>query len=71
MESRAVSYFGFRIGDLVTVKTLRSDERFCIIGFKNNEKEEKVAILKAIFNSTYIIEKPVSELKSLLIKGIL
>ncbi|MEN6462713.1 MAG: hypothetical protein ABFC94_15255 [Syntrophomonas sp.] len=71
MESRCVSYLGFRTGDLVTVKTLRNDERFCIIGFKKNEKEEQVAILKAIFNNTYIIEKPVTELKSLLIKGIL
>lgn len=71
MESKTVSYLGFRIGDLVTVKTLRNDEQFCIIGFKNNDKEEKVAILKAIFNKTYIIEKPVSELKSLLIKGLL
>ncbi|MGI5920368.1 MAG: hypothetical protein ACOX6I_01320 [Syntrophomonadaceae bacterium] len=71
MESKAVSYSGFRTGDLVTVKSLRNDERFCIIGFKNNEDGEQVAVLKAIFNNTYIIEKPVSELKSLLIKGLL
>jgi hypothetical protein len=71
MESKAVSYSRFRTGDLVTVKSLRNDERFCIIGFKNNEDGEQVAVLKAIFNNTYIIEKPVSELKSLLIKGLL
>lgn len=71
MESKIASHLGFRTGDLVTVKTLRNDERFCIIGFKTNDKEEQVAILKAIFNNTYIIEKPVTELKNLLIKGIL
>jgi hypothetical protein len=30
-----------------------------------------LAILKALFNDTFIIEKPCSELRSLLIKGLL
>ena len=59
----------FNIGDLVTVKSMPQQERFCIIGFKSTKKSEPVAILKALFNDTYIIEKPISELKSLLIKG--
>lgn len=58
----------FAKGDLVMVKSIPGGERFCIIGFKNNKE---IAILKALFNDTYIIEKPVSELNSLLIKGLL
>lgn len=62
---------GFNTGDLVTVKTRRQDERFCIIGFKTNDNNDQIAVLKALFNETYIIEKPIKELNSLLIKGIL
>lgn len=62
---------GFCTGDLVTVKTHRQDERFCIIGFKVDQNNEKIAILKALFNDSHIIEKPVKELNSLLIKGTL
>jgi len=61
----------FSTGDLVTVKNSRNDERFCIIALKTNEKNESVAVLKALFNDTYITEKPVTELNSLLIKGLL
>lgn len=59
----------FHTGDLVTVKTRPQDERFCIIGFKTNTNNEQIAILKALYNDTYIIEKPVKELNSLLISG--
>ena len=59
----------FSEGDLVTVKSSRNEGPFCIIGLKINEHSQQVAILKALFNDTYIIEKPVSELKSFLIKG--
>lgn len=61
----------FYTGDLVTLKNSRKEERFCIIGLKINDQQQQVAVLKALFNETYIIEKPLSELKSLLIKGIL
>jgi hypothetical protein len=61
----------FSTGDLVTLKNSRKDERFCIIGLKVNDQQQEVAVLKALFNETYIIEKPLSELKSLLIKGLL
>ena len=59
----------FSTGDLVTIKNSRKEERFCIIGFKYNEGNQSTAILKALYNETYIIEKPVSELRTLLIKG--
>jgi len=56
----------FRIGDLVTVKGMGENEHFCIIGFKN---KGRVATLKALFNRTYIIDKPVEDLQTLLIRG--
>jgi len=59
----------FSTGDLVTFKNSKKEERFCIIGFKYNEGHQPVAILKALYNETHIIEKPVSELRTLLIKG--
>lgn len=62
---------GFQKGDLVTLKGSKKEERFCIISFRKNDKNEQVAVLKALFNETYIIEKPISELKSLLIRGLL
>lgn len=68
MEIKVISKPRFAIGDLVRVKNMSRNERFCIIGLKN---KETVAILKALFNDTYIIEKPVSELYTLLIKDIL
>lgn len=71
MRLRAVPKQGFATGDLVTVNSMPKNERFCIIGFKSSDSSEPIAVLKALFNETYIIEKPISELKSLLIKGLL
>lgn len=65
-----VSNGQFSRGDLVKIKDSKKDERFCIISIKDGENEQ-IAVLKALFNDTYIIEKPFSELKSLLIKGLL
>ncbi|HPF20992.1 MAG TPA: hypothetical protein PLC88_06600 [Syntrophomonas sp.] len=59
----------FSAGDLVTIKNSRKGEHFCIIGFKYDEDHQPMAILKALFNETCIIEKPVTELQTLLIKG--
>lgn len=56
----------FKVGDLVTVRGMGENEQFCIIGFKSNGR---VATLKALFNRTYIIEKPIEDLNTLLIKG--
>lgn len=71
MTLKLVGKTEFQPGDLVTVANLPQHWRFCIIGFKNNAQNEPLAILKALFNDTFIIEKPCSELKSLLIKGLL
>jgi hypothetical protein len=59
----------FSAGDLVTIKNSRKEEHFCIIGFKYHQEHQPIAILKALYNKTCIIEKPVSELKTLLIRG--
>ncbi len=61
----------FYKGDLVTVKSSRNQGPYCILSFKNDDNAEKIAVLKALFNDTDIIEKPVSDLKSFLIKGLL
>ncbi|MEN6350212.1 MAG: hypothetical protein ABFD08_12560 [Syntrophomonas sp.] len=71
MTLKLVSSHGFTAGDLVTVKSMSKNERFCIIGLKNKKGGETIAVLKALFNDTYIIEKPVSELQTFLIKGLL
>lgn len=71
MTLNQVSNQSFTMGDLVTVKSMPRDEHFCIIGFKDSSNKGKIAVLKALFNDTYIIEKPVSDLQTLLIKGVL
>lgn len=61
----------FHVGDLVSVKNMPREEHFCIIGFKNSPSGQPLAVLKALFNDTFITEKPLSELHSLLIRGLL
>ncbi|WP_054696126.1 hypothetical protein [Syntrophomonas palmitatica] len=69
MKLKLVSSVGFNPGDLVTVKNMPREEHFCIIAIKKGENGEPMALLKALFNDTYIIEKPVADLVSLLVKG--
>ncbi len=69
MAIRDVTNYRFKEGDLVTVSSLDDNLRFCIIGFKENKQGHKIAILKALFNQTFIIEKPVVELTNLILKG--
>jgi len=71
MNLKIVSPPSFSPGDLVTVNSMSKQERFCVIKIKKENEQEQVAVLKALFNDTFIIEKPVHELQSLLIKGIL
>jgi len=59
----------FKVGDLVTVRSLGDKDQFCIIGFKRGQGGERLAILKGLFRQTYVTEQPVSELQSLLIRG--
>lgn len=71
MEGTCKEKMILQIGDLVTVKSMPREERFCIIGFKKGADEQPLALLKALFNDTFIIEKPVSELICLLVRGVL
>lgn len=66
---KIISNKKFCMGDLVTVRSARNNEPFCIIGLKSNEHNQHIAVLKALYNDTYIIEKPISDLESFLIKG--
>ncbi|NLK51750.1 MAG: hypothetical protein GX295_04805 [Syntrophomonadaceae bacterium] len=59
----------FKIGDLVARKSERPIIHYCIIGFRYPEKGEKVAILKALFNNTAVVEVPLTDLHNLLVKG--
>jgi len=58
-----------RIGDLVAKKSCNNDIAYCIIDFKAGEKGECVAVLKALYNHTVIVEVPVADLENLLPKG--
>lgn len=71
MEGTSKDKMPFQVGDLVSVKSMPREERFCIIAFKNSSEGQPVAVLKALFNDTFITEKPISELRSLLIRGVL
>ncbi|NLJ72884.1 MAG: hypothetical protein GX333_07715 [Syntrophomonadaceae bacterium] len=70
MRLKLVAGRNFAKGDLVRINSNPKEEHFCIIAFKKSPTSpEPIAILKALFNDTYIIEKPVSSLISLLVKG--
>ncbi len=69
MPSKVIPIARFNIGDLVYLCGKPISEHYCIIGFSTNDSNQRVAILKAIFNDIDIIERPLSELKSLLIRG--
>jgi len=66
---RDVTDHRFREGDLVKVASLNDNMMFCIIGFKTTAKGDKIAILKGLYNQDLIIEKPITELTNLLIRG--
>jgi hypothetical protein len=59
----------FKVGDLVTRRSHENDVTFCIIGFKTTDRNERVAVLKALFNHTFIVEAPVTDLVNMLVKG--
>lgn len=69
MRFKLVTNPSFLVGDLVRVKNMPGDEHFCIIAFKNREHDEPIAVLKGLFNESYIIDKPISQLSSLLVRG--
>jgi len=66
---RDVTNHRFKEGDLVKVASLDDKLMFCIIGFKDNSRGDKVAVLKGLYNQDLITEKPVTELINLLVRG--
>jgi len=66
---RDVTDHRFREGDLVKVASLNDKMMFCIIGFKTTANGDKIAILKGLYNQDLIIEKPITDLTNLLIRG--
>ena len=58
-----------KIGDLVTRKSYNNDITFCIIDFKSDSEGNCVAVLKALYNNTLIVDAPIEDLVNLLTKG--
>lgn len=58
-----------KVGDLVTRKSHGNDITFCIIDFKAGQNGECVAVLKALYNNTFIVDAPVDDLENLLPSG--
>ena len=55
-----------RVGDLVTRKSHNHDITFCIIGFRSDAQGRVMAILKALYNATFIVDAPLEDLVSVL-----
>lgn len=58
-----------KIGDLVTRKSHNNDITFCIIDFTSDAEGNCVAILKALYNHTLIVDAPIEDLVNMLTKG--
>lgn len=58
-----------KVGDLVTRKSHDHDITFCIIDFHADENGQCVAILKALYNQTLLVDAPVEDLKNVLPEG--
>ncbi|MDS1029332.1 sporulation peptidase YabG [Bacillota bacterium LX-D] len=58
-----------KIGDLVTRKSYNNDITFCIIDFTTDADGQCVAVLKALYNNTIVVDAPVEDLENLLTKG--
>lgn len=69
MNVRDLSARRHKIGDLVSLRSQNNAVTYCIIGFKTSEQGEKTALLKALFNKTFIKEAPITDLQNLLEKG--
>lgn len=57
------------VGDLVTRKSYHHDITFCVIAFKAGEQGECLAILKALFDQTMVVDAPIEDLVNVLPSG--
>lgn len=58
-----------KVGDLVTRKSHGHDMTFCIIDFRAGPNGECVAVLKALYNQTMVVDAPVEDLVNILTDG--
>lgn len=58
-----------KIGDLVTRKSHNHDITFCIIDFTTDNEGNCVAILKALYNNTFVVDAPIEDLVNILTTG--
>ncbi len=58
-----------KIGDLVTRKSYNNDITFCIIDFKADAEGRCVAVLKALYNKTFIVDALLEDLVNVLPEG--
>ena len=58
-----------KVGDLVTRKSYQNDVTFCILGFTTGDNGEVVAILKALYNHSIIVDAPLEDLENILAQG--
>lgn len=58
-----------KVGDLVIRKSSQEGLKYCIIDFKADENGECIAVLKALYNEKKIVDAPLNELESVLVKG--
>jgi hypothetical protein len=59
----------FRVGDLVSRDSESPLQAYCIIGFKEGEGGDHLAVLKGLFGYSRIAEAPLQELTNLIVKG--
>lgn len=57
------------IGDLVTRKSYNHDLTFCIIDFRADHRGQCVAVLKALYGKTLIVDAPLDDLVNVLATG--
>jgi len=51
-----------KIGDIVTRRSHSHDVKFCIIGISVDSKGEIVAVLKALYNESFLADAPMNDL---------
>ncbi|HBT20593.1 MAG TPA: hypothetical protein DEA47_04425 [Peptococcaceae bacterium] len=59
----------FKVGDLVVRKSSNDDIIFCIMDFKADDEGRCTAVLKAIYDKTFIVEAPINDLRNIISYG--
>ena len=59
----------FKVGDLVVRKSCDDGIIFCIMDFKADEEGRCAAVLKAIYDKTFIVEAQINDLRNIIADG--